>query len=133
MNGLGMNDNQIARETVDAAVQVHKRLGPGLLESVYKSVMAHELTKRGLSVIRERAVPVVYDSIRLDVGFRVDLLVNLRLVVELKSVEAIAPVHIMQVVTYLRLMDLRLGLLLNFGAPLMKDGIRRVVNNFVEE
>ncbi|HQR37775.1 MAG TPA: GxxExxY protein [Blastocatellia bacterium] len=128
-----MNDNQIARETVDAAVQVHKRLGPGLLESVYKSVMAHELTKRGLSVIRERAVPVVYDSIRLDVGFRVDLLVNLRLVVELKSVEAIAPVHIMQVVTYLRLMDLRLGLLLNFGAPLMKDGIRRVVNNFVEE
>ena len=81
MNGLGMNDNQIARETVDAAVQVHKRLGPGLLESVYKSVMAHELTKRGLSVIRERAVPVVYDSIRLDVGFRVDLLVNLRLVV----------------------------------------------------
>lgn len=133
MNGLGMNDNQIARETVDAAVQVHKRLGPGLLESVYKSVMAHELTKRGLSVIRERAVPVVYDSIRLDVGFRVDLLVNLRLVVELKSVEAIAPVHVMQVVTYLRLMDLRLGLLLNFGAPLMKDGIRRVVNNFVEE
>lgn len=133
MNGLGMNDNQIARETVDAAVQVHKRLGPGLLESVYKSVMAHELTKRGLSVIRERAVPVVYDSIRLDVGFRVDLLVNLRLVVELKSVEAIAPVHIMQVVTYLRLMDLRLGLLLNFGAPLMKDGIRRIVNNFVEE
>lgn len=133
MNGLGMNDNQIARETVDAAVQVHKRLGPGLLESVYKSVMAHELTKRGLSVIRERAVPVVYDSIRLDVGFRVDLLVNLRLVVELKSVEAIAPVHIMQVVTYLRLIDLRLGLLLNFGAPLMKDGIRRIVNNFVEE
>lgn len=133
MNGLGMNDNQIARETVDAAVQVHKRLGPGLLESVYKSVMAHELTKRVLSVIRERAVPVVYDSIHLDVGFRVDLLVNLRLVVELKSVEAIAPVHIMQVVTYLRLMDLRLGLLLNFGAPLMKDGIRRVVNNFVEE
>lgn len=123
-----MNENMIAKEIVDAAFQVHTRLGPGLLETVYEVVLAHELKKRGLSIERQVAIPVEYDGIIFDEGFRADIIVNNKVIVELKSVETIAPVHKKQVLTYLRLADKRLGLLINFGAPLIKDGISRIVN-----
>ena len=122
--------NEITGEIVDAAYGVHTRLGPGLLESVYEAVLARVLEQRGFTVERQRVVPFEYDGLKFDEGFRIDLLVDGRVVVELKSVERIAPVHPKQLLTYLRLLDLRAGLLLNFGAPTMKEGIRRVVNNY---
>ena len=127
-----MTENEIAREIVNAAFKVHTRLGPGLLESVYETVLAYELTSRGLRVVRQQPTPVVYDEIKMDDGFRADLLVESRVIVELKSLEVIAPVHKKQLLTYLRLSDRRLGLLINFGSELIKDGITRVVNNLAE-
>jgi GxxExxY protein len=124
------NLNYISGQIVDAAVHVHTRLGPGLLESVYERILAYELEKRGLTVERQVPVPVVYDNLRFEEGFRADLIVEKAVVVELKSVEAFAPVHGKQLLTYLKLLDARLGLLINFGAPLLKDGIKRVANNF---
>jgi GxxExxY protein len=121
-------ENEIARVVVDAAYRIHVALGPGLLESVYQAVMIHELRKRGLNVDDEVGVPVVWEEVRLDVGFRADLVVEQKVVLELKSVEDVHPVHKKQLLTYLRLTNCRLGLLLNFGAELMKDGITRVVN-----
>ena len=121
--------NDVSGQIVDAAVHVHTKLGPGLLESVYERVLAHELEKRGLRVERQTPVPIVYDEIRFEEGFRADLVVEKSVVVELKSVETLAPVHSKQLLTYLKLMDRRLGLLLNFGAPLLKDGIKRIANN----
>jgi GxxExxY protein len=123
-----MDENKIAKEIVDAAYQVHTRLGPGLLETVYEVVLTHELKKRGLSVERQVSVPVEYDGIIFDEGFRADIIVNDKVIVELQSVETVAPVHKKQVLTYLRLADKRLGLLINFGAPLIKEGISRIVN-----
>jgi GxxExxY protein len=122
------NLNELARVVVDAAFQVHTRLGPGLLESVYEVALAHELRKRGHRVERQMAIPVQYDGIRFDEGFRADLIVDNALILELKSVEKVAPVHKKQLLTYLRLADKRLGLLINFGESLIKDGIFRVVN-----
>ena len=121
-------ENEIAREVVDAAFKIHTTMGPGLLESVYQAVLAHELAQRGLRVQREVPISIGYDNLRFDVGFRADLLVNGLVIVELKSVEHTAPVHSKQVLTYVRLARLRLGLLVNFGAPRIKDGIARVVN-----
>lgn len=121
-------ENEIAREVVDAAFKIHTTMGPGLLESVYQAVLAHELAQRGLRVQREVPISIGYDNLRFDVGFRADLLVNELVIVELKSVEHTAPVHSKQVLTYVRLARLRLGLLVNFGAPRIKDGIARVVN-----
>lgn len=123
-----MTENDLARIVVDTAYQIHVNLGPGLLESVYQAILLHELRNQGLVVEDEVAVPVVWDGVKLDVGFRADLIVERKLVLELKSVEEVAPVHKKQLLTYLRLTDCRLGLLLNFGAALMKDGICRVVN-----
>jgi iron complex transport system substrate-binding protein len=105
-------------------------LGPGLLESVYQRLLAQELLNRGLSVERQKPIRLEYKGVRFDEGFRVDLLVNGMVVVELKSIEKIADVHLKQILTYIRLLNLPVGLLLNFGAPLMRDGIHRVVNNF---
>jgi GxxExxY protein len=122
------NLNDLAKVTVDAAFQVHTQLGPGLLESVYEVVLAHELEKRGHKVQRQVAISVIYDGIRFDEGFRADLIVDGILIVELKSVEKVAPVHKKQLLTYLRLTNTRLGLLINFGENLIKDGIFRVVN-----
>lgn len=127
-----MTENAIARQIVDAAYQVHTKLGPGLFESVYESVMAHELTKRGLAVERQQAIPVVYETVHMEAGFRADLIVNGKVIVEIKSIEAIAPVHKKQLLTYLRLADKRLGLLINFDTNLIKDGIVRVVNGLRE-
>ena len=123
-----MTENEISKQVVDAAFKIHTRLGPGLLESVYEAVLTYELRKRGLRVERQKAIPVVYEEVRLDEGFRADLVVEGKVIIELKSVEAIARVHKKQVLTYLRLSDLRLGLLINFGEELIKNGITRVVN-----
>ena len=123
-----MTENEISKQVVDAAFKVHTKLGPGLLESVYEAVLAYELRKRGLRVERQKPIPVVYEEVRLDEGFRADLVVEDKVILELKSVEAVARVHKKQVLTYLRLSNLKLGLLINFGEELIKDGISRVVN-----
>jgi len=127
-----MRENEIARQIVDAAFRVHVTLGPGLLESVYEAVLAHELQGRGLSVQRQQPIAVKYNGVVFDEGFRADLVVADAVIVELKSVETVAPVHRKQLLTYLRLADKRLGLLINFGAARIKDGISRVVNGLAE-
>jgi GxxExxY protein len=127
-----MSENEIARVAVDAAFKVHTALGPGLLESVYEAVLEYELQKRGLRVARQVPLPVVYEQVRLDKGFRADLIIEDKVIIESKSVEQIAPVHKKQLLTYLRLADKRLGLLINFGAALIREGISRVVNNLIE-
>ena len=127
-----MRENAIAKEIVDVAYQVYTGLGPGLLESVYEAVMMYELRKRGLQVQAQVAIPVVWEEVKLEIGFRADLIVERKVIIELKSVEHTAPVHKKQLLTYLRLADCRLGLLINFGTALIKDGISRVVNNLPE-
>ncbi len=127
-----MTENEIAKIVVDAAFQVHTRLGPGLLESVYEVVMESALKQRGLEVQRQVPIPIRFENITFDEGFRADLLVEGKLIVELKSVEQTAPVHKKQVLTYIRLADKRLGLLINFGSALIKDGITRLVNGLEE-
>jgi GxxExxY protein len=123
-----MTKNEIATQIVDAAFKIHTKLGPGLLESVYEVALAHELKKRGLRVVRQAPIPIVYDDIKFDEGFRADLIVEDKVIVELKSVEAVLPVHKKQVLTHLRLTNLKLGLLINFGEELIKNGISRIVN-----
>jgi GxxExxY protein len=125
-------ENEIAREVVDAAFHIHKVLGPGLLETVYEVVLARELEKRGLSVVRQQPMPIVFGDLKFDEGFRADLIVNGKVIIELKSVEQIALVHKKQLLTYLRLADKRLGLLINFGSAVIKDGISRIVNGLKE-
>lgn len=127
-----MTENQIAAVVVDAALKIHKILGPGLLESVYQATLTYELQKRGLRVTEQAALPVYYETVKLELGYRVDLIVNEQVVIEIKSVEALAPVHQKQLLTYLRLMDLRLGLLINFNVELIRNGIQRVVNRLRE-
>ena len=127
-----MELEELARIAVDCGFKVHTGLGPGLLESVYEVVLAHTLTQRGLRVQRQYPVPIMFEGITFDEGFRADLLVEERLLIELKSVEQLAPVHSKQVLTYLRLLNLLLGLLINFGAPTFKEGIKRIVNNHTE-
>ena len=127
-----MNENELGKIIIDTAVKVHKKLGPGLLESVYEVVMAYELEKRGLSVVRQKPVPIVYDNIEFDEGFRADIIVENKVLVELKSVESVNKVHKKQVLTYLRLTGFKLGYLLNFGEALMKDGISRIINGMIE-
>ena len=123
-----MTENEIATAILDAAFKIHRALGPGLLESVYEATLCFELRKQGLRVVQQVGLPVHYEGIKLDIGFRVDLIVADKVIIEIKSVEALAAVHRKQLLTYLRLMNLRLGLLLNFNVELMKDGIQRVVN-----
>ena len=127
-----MNENEIATIIVDSAFTIHKILGPGLLESVYEATLKYELQKRGLKVLQQLGVPIVYEGLDLGIGFRADLVVGDKVVIEIKSIEALGAVHSKQLATYLRLMDLRLGLLINFNVDLIKNGIRRVVNRLVE-
>jgi len=127
-----MNENEIASTVVDAALKIHRTLGPGLLESVYQATLSFELNKRGLRVVQQLGLPVYYEGFKLDLGYRVDLVIEEKVIVEIKSVEAVAPVHRKQVETYLRLMNLRLGLLINFNVELIKHGIHRVVNRLRE-
>ena len=127
-----METNEITGVIVDTAINIHKKLGPGLLESVYQVILEYELTKRGLHVEREKPMPVIWDNIRMDLGFRADLVVEGKVLVELKSVEETAPVHAKQVLTYLKISGLRVGLLINFGAALLKDGIQRIISGYDE-
>lgn len=121
----------IARISVDCGFKLHQALGPGLLESVYEVCLASSLADRGLSVERQRPIPIRFNGLHFEEGFRADILVEGILLIELKSTERYAPVHAKQVLTYLRLMDLPLGLLMNFGAPTFKEGVRRLLNDYV--
>ena len=123
-----MTENQIAKEIVESSLKIHRTLGPGLLESVYESCLQFELIAKGMTVVKQHPLPVVYQGIRFEQGFRLDLLVQNKVVVEVKSVEELNPVHMAQVLTYLKLGDYKLGLLINFNVELIKHGIRRLVN-----
>jgi len=127
-----MTENEIAKAVVDAAYQVHTKLGPGLLESVYEIVLAHELNRKGFHIERQKPVTIEYDGLKFDEGFRADMIVNGKVILELKSIETVLPVHKKQLLTYLRLTNLKLGLLINFGSALIKDGISRIVNGLEE-
>ena len=120
-------ENTISSQIIGAAIEVHKQLGPGLLESAYEECLAHELGLRRLTFERQKPVPVEYKGLKLACGYKLDMLVEQRVIVELKAVELIAPVHEAQLLTYLRLTGCRLGLLLNFNVPLMRNGIKRLV------
>lgn len=123
-----MNENELTKIIVNTCYNIHVELGPGLLESVYEEILYYELTSQGLKVDRQKAIPVFWKEIKMDIGFRADLIVENKVVVELKSVELIAPVHPKKLLTYLRLTKLKLGLLINFNEALIKDGITRIVN-----
>jgi GxxExxY protein len=123
-----MSENDIARIVVDVALHIHKETGPGLLESVYEIILADELGRRGLSVQRQVSIPIKYKDRVLDEGFRADLVINEKVIIELKSIEHVKDVHKKQLLTYLKLSERKLGLLINFGESLMKNGITRVVN-----
>ena len=124
-----MSENEISRIIVDISYKIHTQLGPGLLESVYETILDYELTSRGLSVERQKALPVIWNGTKMDIGFRADLIVENKVIIEVKSVEQIAQVHPKQVLTYLKITGLKLGLLINFNEPLIKTGINRIVNN----
>jgi GxxExxY protein len=128
-----MTENEIAKQILDAAFVVHIKLGPGLLESVYEVILGYELQKRGLAAERRKPMPIMYDNIRFDEAFRSDLVVNGKVIAELKSVEALAPEHAKQLLTQLRLSGLKLGLLINFGEAHLRDGIRRVINGHLDD
>lgn len=128
-----MRLNDLTGMVIDAALKVHRTLGPGLLESVYTLALYHELNQRGLKVEKEVVIPVIYEGVELGDGFRADIIVEGRVLLELKSVEAVASVHKKQTLTYLRLTGIKVGLLLNFGAELMKQGIYRIANGVEEE
>jgi len=123
-----MEENQISGQILDAAVRIHRALGPGLFESVYEAVLAHELRKRGFNAARQAPVPVHYEGLEFAEAYRADLVVEDKVLVELKSVERLLPIHRKQTLTYVKLKKLRLGLLINFGAEYIKEGIERVVN-----
>jgi GxxExxY protein len=127
-----MTENEIGTIVVDCALKVHRRLGPGLLESVYETVLAYELANRGLSVQRQVQVPIRYEDMEFQEGFRADLIANGLVILELRSVEHVTNAHKKQLLTYLRLTGLKVGYLLNFGEALMKDGISRVINGQIE-
>ncbi len=127
-----MNENEIGKMAVDCAVRLHKELGPGLLETVYEVLLSHELELNGLKVERQVPVPIEYHGIKFEEGFRADIVVEDKVILELKSIEAINAAHKKQVLTYLKLTGCKLGFLLNFGEPLMKDGITRLINGQIQ-
>ena len=124
-----MTENELSRIIVNVAYQIHSKLGPGLFESVYEEIMYFELIKLGLNVERQKAIPVIWNETKMEIGFRADLIIENKVIIELKSVESLAPVHSKQVLTYLKLTETKLGLLINFNENLIKDGIHRIVNN----
>ena len=132
-NQPSLTENQLSKIILDAAFKVHTKTGPGLLETVYEVTLAHELRKQGLDVKRQVSIPIIYDELTFDEGFRADILVEDKVVVELKSVEQLARVHIKQVLTQLRLSGHKLGLLINFSEVRLKDGIERIVNGLPDE
>ena len=122
-----MTDNELTHEIIGAAIEVHKNLGPGLLESTYEECLCHELSQRGIPFERQKPIPVIYKGVKLDCGYRLDLLVADRVILELKSVETLAPIHDSIMITYLKLSEHRIGLLMNFNVQILKEGIRRLV------
>jgi GxxExxY protein len=124
-----MDENQLSKIIVHKCYQIHVQLGPGLFESVYEEILSHELLAEGLIIKRQQAIPVVWKNQKMELGFRADLVVNNKVIIEIKSIEEIARVHQKQVLTYLRLTNIKLGLLINFNQELIKHGIQRIVNN----
>jgi GxxExxY protein len=127
-----MTENEIAKIIVDSAYKIHSKLGPGLLESAYQAILAYELRIHGLKIETEVMMPVLYDQLSLDIGYRADIIVENKVIIELKSVEKVIDLHKKQLLTYLRVSNKHLGLLINFGAPLIKEGITRIVNGLPE-
>ena len=125
-----MEINEITSIIIKESIKIHNNLGPGLFESVYEEVLYYRLVKRGIHVQKQAAIPVYYEEVKMEVGFRADLIVDNRVVVEIKSIDIIAPVHHKQLLTYLKLTGLKVGLLINLNEALLKDGIKRIVNNF---
>lgn len=123
-----MNENEIGKIIVDCAINIHKELGPGLLETVYEIILYNELKNVGLEVVRQKQIPITFKDIKFDEGFRADLIVENKVIIELKSIEGISKAHKKQVLTYLKLTKIKLGYLLNFGEAVMKDGISRIIN-----
>ena len=123
-----MTENEISKIVFESALKVHKVLGPGLLESAYEECLFYELKKSNLKVEKQKALPLIYEEVKLDVGYRIDMIIEDKFIVEVKSVEALTDVHLAQLLTYLRLSDCRLGLLINFNVKLLKEGVRRVIN-----
>ena len=126
---MNMNENELSKIIVNTCYNIHVELGPGLLESVYEEILYYELINQGLVVERQKAIHLVWKDVKMKIGFRADLIIENKIVVELKSVETIAPVHPKQLLTYLKITDMKLGLLINFNEKLIKDGITRIVNN----
>lgn len=126
-----MTENEISKIVFESALKVHKVLGPGLLESAYEECLFYELKQSGLKVEKQKALPLVYEEVKMDVGYRIDIIVEDKFIVEIKSVEALNDVHLAQLLTYLRLSDCKLGLLINFNVKLLKEGVKRVVNGIL--
>jgi GxxExxY protein len=124
-----MTENEISNKIIGCAIEIHQRLGPGLLESAYKECLYYKLFKAGIYTEKEKPMPLVYEEVKLECGYRIDLLVENKVVIEIKSVEAINDVHMAQTLTYMKLGNFKLGLLINFNVALLKDGIKRIVNN----
>jgi GxxExxY protein len=124
-----MNENEISYVIIGAALKIHRRVGPGLLVSAYEAALVNELQKLNLFVEQQVTLPFVYEEVRLEAGYRIDLIINKLVIVEIKSVENLLPVHYAQVLTYLRLTNINLGLLINFNSVVLKDGVHRIVNN----
>ena len=124
-----MTENEISRIVFDSALKVHKSLGPGLLESACEECLAHELRKHDLIVAKQKPLPLVYEDIKLEIGYRVDLMIENKVIIEVKSVDSLNDIHTAQVITYLKLSECKLGMLINFNVPLIKNGIKRIVNN----
>ena len=124
-----MSENEISKIIFDCALKIHKNLGPGLLESAYEECLFYELKKYGLNVEKQKALPLVYEEVKLEIGYRIDIIVENKVIIEVKSVEALNDVHLAQVLTYLKLSDCKLGMLINFNVAFIKNGIRRVANN----
>jgi GxxExxY protein len=128
-----MQTNQLTSLIIENAIKVHKSLGPGLLESAYKECLCYELINSGIEVYKEKPVPLIYEDVKLECGYRIDLLVENQIVVEIKSVDALADIHTAQVLTYLKLSNCKFGLLINFNVTLLKSGIKRLVNKYYQE
>ena len=127
-----MTENDLSYKIIGLALELHKNIGPGLLESAYENALAYDLRETGLEVIQQAPMPFIYKAIKMEVGYRIDLLIENRIIIEIKSVETLAPVHYAQILTYLKLSQLKLGLLINFNCKLLKNGIHRIANNLVE-
>ncbi|MDP4263755.1 MAG: GxxExxY protein [Bacteroidota bacterium] len=123
-----MNENEIATSALDICFKIHKQYGPGLFESVYEEIFCHELAKTGIPFKRQQGIPLIHEEIKMDIGFRADVIIENKVIIEIKSIESLAEIHVKQVLTYLKLTNLKLGLLINFNVVFLKDGIKRIAN-----